>query len=71
MYIIYISPRVNEWGGGGGGGDEAGAQSVKLHLGAWCICMYATFKVYINALRLILSSFYVIYLGLGLRLGNI
>ena len=38
MYTLYTSDslRINE-GGGGGGGGLAGAQSVKLYLGARCM----------------------------------
>ena len=33
VYICSVSPRINEKGGG----DLAGAQSIKLYLGAWCM----------------------------------
>ena len=34
-------PRINEKGGG----DLAGAQSVKLYLGAWCMYIHTPFIV--------------------------
>ena len=33
QYYYSVSPRINEKGGG----DLAGAQSMKLYLGAWCM----------------------------------
>ena len=52
-------PRINEKGGGGGG--LAGAQSMKLYLGAWCMYIYihtpTIHSVHVDELRLTLSYF--------------
>ena len=53
MYIyIQCSPQDKRKGGGG---DLAGAQSMKLYLGAWCMCTYSIHSL--DVLRLTLSYF--------------